>query len=451
MRRTRTGEGTSHEGRVGPGAGPGAGPGPGPGPSNRTPGSYGTGPARTVLPIRTAAHPADQDVPGAVRQVLKEILRERVEDCASLDPTFTEDIAERVAEFTLDGGKRLRAQFLWWGLRACGGGGAAGEADTALRLAAGLELIQTCALLHDDVMDGSAFRRGKPTLHVALAARYGAARGGPGEPFGRAAAVLAGDLALSWADDTVAEAWDAQRVPRDVRRRVRGVWRAMRTEMVAGQYLDLHGQVTGTREVSVAVRTATLKSALYSVERPLALGAALAGADERTTRALCAAGRSTGIAFQLRDDLLGVFGDPRKTGKPSGDDIRDGKHTYLTAVARARAERSGDRAVTELLDASLGDASLSEEGLERVREALVRTGARDLVQGEIARLVTVADRHLTSVPLVERGENGLRGLLGAVAATPPGTHGRAHPPPHPESRPRPHAPAPGGSFQERDR
>jgi geranylgeranyl diphosphate synthase type I len=349
--------------------------------------------------------------------MLQEVLAERVRECAALDATFAEDVAGRVADFTLNGGKRLRAQFLWWGLRACGGG--AREADTALRLAAGLELIQTCALVHDDVMDGSPVRRGRPALHVALDARHGGSgAAGPGESFGRAAAVLAGDLALSWADDVVAEAWDAGPVSAEVRGRVRALWRAMRTEMVAGQYLDLHCQVTGSRAVSAAIRTATLKSALYSVERPLALGAALAGADERTTGALCSAGRCAGIAFQLRDDLLGVFGDPRETGKPSGDDIRDGKLTYLTAIARARAEASGDRAVTALLDASLGDASLSDEGLERVREALVETGARDLVEAKIERLVAVGHRHLASVPFVARAESRLRDLLGTVAAVP---------------------------------
>ncbi|WP_433544168.1 polyprenyl synthetase family protein (plasmid) [Streptomyces sp. CA-294286] len=411
MRRTRTDESSSDSERVRPGSGQELWSAPA-----RPRALHGREPVR---PSCTDTHEVDRDVPKAVRRVLQEVLRERVRECAALDDTFAEDVAGRVADFTLDGGKRLRAQFLWWALRACGGGSRQAEADTALRLAAGLELIQTCALVHDDVMDGSAVRRGRPALHVALAARYaGPDPAGPGEPFGRSAAVLAGDLALSWADDVVAETWDAAAVSAEVRQRVRGLWRAMRTEMVAGQYLDLHGQVTGSRAVSAAIRTATLKSALYSVERPLALGAALAGADDRTTGALCSAGRCAGIAFQLRDDLLGVFGDPRTTGKPSGDDIRDGKLTYLTAVARARAETGGDRAVTALLDASLGNASLSDEGLERVREALVETGARDLVEAKIERLVAVGHRHLASVPLAPRGGSRLRALLESVAAAP---------------------------------
>ncbi|MFF0740329.1 polyprenyl synthetase family protein [Streptomyces sp. NPDC004111] len=383
--------------------------------SARTPAAHGppfVRPGRVV-----AARTVDADVSGAVRQVLQELLQERLQECAVLDSTFATDVAERTADFTLNGGKRLRAQFLWWGMRACNGGTGADTTDVALRLAAGLELIQTCALVHDDVMDGSAVRRGRPALHVALGARYGGSGAdGPGAEFGRAAAVLAGDLALSWADDVVAEAWDVTAVPTDVRARVRSLWRAMRTEMVAGQYLDLHGQVTGSRAVSAAIRTATLKSALYSVERPLALGAAVAGADARTSAALCSAGRCAGIAFQLRDDLLGVFGDPRETGKPSGDDLRDGKLTYLTAIARARTEASGDRAATALLDTSLGDAALSDEGLERVRDVLVTTGARALVEAKIVRLVAVAHRHLASASLVPRAEGRLRDLLGSVTA-----------------------------------
>lgn len=142
------------------------------------------------------------------------------------------------------------------------------------------------------------------------------------------------DLALAWADDVIA---DTPLAP-DTALRVRGLWSSMRMEMVAGQYLDIQGQATSSLSLARAIRAACLKTALYSVERPLALGAALAGADDRTTAALCSAGRCVGIAFQLRDDLQGIFGTPEATGKPAGDDIRSGKPTYLIAVARARAE-----------------------------------------------------------------------------------------------------------------
>ncbi|MBQ0985362.1 polyprenyl synthetase family protein [Streptomyces sp. F63] len=378
----------------------------------------------------------DADVATAVGHILDGVLRERVTAAAGIDDVFARDIAERVMRFTLGGGKRVRSQFLWWGLRACGGGRDAGAVESALRVAAGLELIQTCALVHDDVMDDSPLRRGRAAVHVELAAQYGkpagrepsrhGARGGPDEPFGRAAAILAGDLALAWADDTLAEAPLAP----DTRLRVRGIWRAMRTEMVAGQYLDLHGQATGSRSMVRAIRTACLKSALYSVERPIALGAALAGAGERTTRALCSAGRCAGIAFQLRDDLLGVFGDPEHTGKPSGHDIREGKPTYLVAVARARAEADGDGAALAVLDGALGDPGLSADGLRRVRAVLTGTGARALTQTKIDRLVAQSARHLAGAAVEPVAGRRLRALLSAVAGADPGPDRAASGPGH---------------------
>ncbi|MEV4916819.1 polyprenyl synthetase family protein [Streptomyces tirandamycinicus] len=354
----------------------------------------------------------DADVPAAVGSQLEALLQDRVADASALDGVFAADVAGPLARFTLDGGRRMRSQFLWWAMRACGG--AAAEAPAALRTAAALELIQTCALVHDDVMDGSPRRRGGPSFHARLAARYpGAASPGTGAaPFATAAAVLAGDLALSWADDIVAgtDFGDA------VRHRVLADWRAMRTEMVAGQYLDLHGQATGSRSVAQAIRTACLKTAQYTVARPLSLGAALAGADARTTRDLCAAGRYAGTAFQLRDDIEGVFGDPLVTGKPSGDDIRSGKLTYLAAVARARAESRGDRAALSVLESSLGDVDLTEARLHRVREVLTDTGALAVVEERIGRLVAAGERRLCAAALSPVAAHHLRTLLARVTA-----------------------------------
>ncbi|MEU5895242.1 MULTISPECIES: polyprenyl synthetase family protein [Streptomyces] len=353
----------------------------------------------------------DADVSAAVHRTLEGILHGRLEEARSIDPAFAGDIADRVARFTLRGGKRIRSRFLWWGLRACAGGAGPGQVDAALRLAAGLELIQTCALVHDDVMDGSPLRRGRDAVHVDLQNQYGASEK---QDFGTAAAILAGDLALSWADDVVAATvLDPARA-----HRVRGLWRAMRAEMVAGQYLDLRGQATGTRSMTGAVRTAVLKTALYSVERPLALGAALAGADDATTGALCSAGRCAGIAFQLRDDLFGAFGDPGETGKPSGDDIRDGKGTYLLAVATARAEAAADHDVLALLDRCVGRADLSEDDVREVREAFVTTGARGIVEDKIRKLVGQAHRHLAAGALVPHADRRLHELFRGVAGLP---------------------------------
>lgn len=361
------------------------------------------------------ARTVDADVAGAVLRTAGVVLGERIAQTAAIDADFSRDLAEGVADFTLSGGRRARPQLLWWTMRACGGGASAADTEAALRLGVAIELIQTCALVHDDVMDRSLLRRGRPAVHIDLANRPGPVPGSVlGEAFGTSAAVLVGDLALAWADDTVA---DTDMSPA-VRRQVQGVWRAMRTEMVAGQYLDLYGQATGTRSAAAAMRTAYLKSALYSVERPLVLGAALAGADQRTTRALSSAGRCAGIAFQLRDDLLGVFGDPAVTGKPSGGDIREGKPTYLLALARARAQESGDRRTRFLLDSAVGCADLSEAALAEVREALTSTGARADVEDRADLLMRHAGRHLAEADVEPGAGHRLLGLLRTIAGAP---------------------------------
>ncbi|MFF3754870.1 polyprenyl synthetase family protein [Streptomyces sp. NPDC002018] len=360
----------------------------------------------------------DADVPGAVGRVLEEALRERLAESEATDHAFAHDIARRLARFTLRGGKRTRSQFLWWGMRACGEASEV-RVGAALQLAAGLELVQTCALVHDDVMDDSATRRGKPSVHAEIAEQYAAVpAGGPRESFARSAAILLGDLALAWADDLAEDI----ELPAPTRYRVRRVWRVMRTEMVAGQYLDVLGQAASSWSApwsaARAIRIARLKSALYSVERPLDLGAVLAGADARTTRSLRSAGRCAGLAFQLRDDLLGVFGDPRDTGKPAGEDIRRGKLTYLIAVAHARAEADGDRASVAVLESARGDALLTDAGLDRVRSVLVSTGARTMVETKIVRLMSHSARHLAAAAVEPTAGRRLYGLLHAVAGVP---------------------------------
>ncbi|MFF9851182.1 polyprenyl synthetase family protein [Streptomyces litmocidini] len=335
----------------------------------------------------------DQNVPAAVRERLGEILERRLEEAEAADPVFAADIAGRVARFALDGGRRLRSAFLWWAMRGCGGG--AREAPRALGAAAALELIQTCALIHDDVMDGSAVRRGRPTVHVGIDGQYGTAgRASPCGTFGGAAAVLAGDLALAWADDAFAEA--VRGAPAE--ERAADAWRVMRMQMVAGQYLDLHGQVTRATSANRAMRTAVLKTALYTVGHPLALGAVLAGASEHTVGRLRAAGWSAGLAFQLHDDVQGAFGDPATTGKPIGEDIREGKATYLLAVARELCLRDGDHVGLRLLDevggapaarardADGGAPPVRAVDVDRVLELLETCGARESVSRHVEEL-----------------------------------------------------------------
>ncbi|WP_326593235.1 polyprenyl synthetase family protein [Streptomyces sp. NBC_01294] len=369
-------------------------------------------------PTIPAAATVDLDPADEVTRELERCCAEFLAHCRSLDAVFTTDVAERLADFTLGGGSRIRSRFLWWALRACGGSDT--HVPAALRVAAALELIQSCALVHDDVMDQSAVRRGSPSFHAQIDLQYPASAPAhiPGRPspFAQAAAVLAGDLALSWADDLVAAADLDPRVRTDILR----IWRAMRTEMVAGQYLDLHGQATSSCSAGQAIRTICLKTARYTVERPLALGAALAGADDSTAHALAAAGRCAGIAFQLRDDLLGVFGDPEVTGKPSGDDIRSGKATYLLALAHARARATGATDVVDLLkECRESGAILSGPDLARVREALHATGAPAQIEQQIERLAHASERHLAAAHLHSPAAQQLGELLRQVASPSP--------------------------------
>ncbi|MER5184727.1 polyprenyl synthetase family protein [Streptomyces sp. NPDC002896] len=349
-------------------------------------------------------------MPAAVGRVLDQVLADRVDRARTLNPLFADDVAERVARFS-QGGHRTRSQLLWWALRACGGNDRA-SVVAGLRVGAALELLQTCALVHDDVMDDSALRRGRSALHADVCAQYaGAAAPARLEPFGKASAILAGDLALAWADDLMAETT----LEPEVARRVRPMWSDMRTEMVAGQYLDIHGQAMASHSLPHALSTACLKSARYSVERPLALGAALARTDETTMRALRSAGHCVGMAFQLRDDLNDIFGDSRQTGKPVGGDIREGKPTYLIALARARAEASGDRHTLAILEHSLGRSDLSEADLDKVRDVLVATGARAMAEARIGRLVAQGLHHLDSALLDPEGGRRLRHVLNSAA------------------------------------
>ncbi|MFJ7072264.1 polyprenyl synthetase family protein [Streptomyces sp. NPDC098781] len=349
----------------------------------------GLRPTVSAGPAARAGSPATTlDATNAIRNVealLEQVLDTRLCQAREVDPVFAAHVADRVAGLIRRGGKRLRTAFVWCGWRAAGG---SGDTTALWQTGAALELLQACALIHDDVMDGAQLRRGGPAVHVELAGLLGTARTtGSSESFGACAAVLAGDLALTWADDLMTET--ALRSPHGSR--LYDEWRAMRGEMVAGQYRDLYAQATGSSEVGEALTVATLKSARYTVERPLTLGASLAGADARVLDALRSAGRCAGLAFQLRDDLLGAFGDSSLTGKPVDDDLRSRKLTYLLAVAVELAEASGDDAAAEAF--APGAAQRSQLVVERMRAALERTGARAVTESKIAELAAMSLRH----------------------------------------------------------
>jgi geranylgeranyl diphosphate synthase type I len=326
----------------------------------------------------------DADLPTAVTEALRRFLDARRETCTALAPEFV-DAVDDLADLALGGGKRLRPTFAWWGWRAAGGPAAADapHPGVVLHAVAALELIQACALVHDDLIDDSLLRRGKPTVHAVWTARH-RERGwiGSSERLGAAVAILVGDVALAWADDMLrAAGLDAAALARAT-----PVWESMRTELLTGQFLDVVGHATDLSTPEGVLRISRYKTAAYTIERPLHLGAALAGADDDVVAAYRGFGTDLGIAFQLRDDLLGVFGDPSVTGKPAGDDLREGKRTLLVALARQHP----DRAAAAPLEHALGKPDLTTEDVAAARDALTDLGVVAEVEERIAALTTSA-------------------------------------------------------------
>ncbi len=352
-----------------------------------------------------ATSPLDAaDLRVRVQSVVDEVLAQQTTVLAKV----SDDLAPMVDALTalLAGGKRLRPAFCYWGWR-----GAHGDAefdDAALRAAASLEFLQACALIHDDVMDGSDTRRGLPSAHRRFAGVHrGAEWLGSPESFGIGAAILLGDLCLSWADEVLL----TTAFPHEALRRGKDVYDEMRTELMAGQYLDLLEQARGGGSVERALRVVRFKSAKYTIERPLHLGAALAGADESMMEAYSGYGLPLGEAFQLRDDILGVFGDPQETGKPAGDDLREGKRTVLVAIA---VERSSPKQAA-VMRRHLGDPGLDTTGVDALREIITETGARDYTENLIAELLENALAALHTAALEPDAREVLTGL--AFAAT----------------------------------
>ena len=311
---------------------------------------------------------------------------------------------DAVSDFLLIGGKRMRPAFCYWGYRGAGGA----DSDAVVTAAACLELLQACALIHDDVMDGSDTRRGQPAMHRRFAAVHRSAgwHGAP-EAFGTSAAILIGDLCLIWADELL----NTSGLPAEALLRAELVYDEMRVELMAGQYLDLLEQVQGGGTVDSALRVARYKSAKYTIERPLHMGAALAGAGPEVVAGYSGYGLPLGEAFQLRDDVLGVFGDPSQTGKPAGDDLREGKRTALVAMAVAAATP----AQAALVRRHLGDPHLSETGVAELREVIQDTGALDRVEALIQRLRDEALEALDAAPVEAQAREVLVDL--AIAAT----------------------------------
>jgi geranylgeranyl diphosphate synthase type I len=334
----------------------------------------------------------------------------------SIVTTISPDLAVLV-DFSrqfLSGGKRFRATFAhlgWMSVPASSGHPGAPVVDPdagtlqpgIVAAASALEVFHAAALVHDDIIDNSDTRRGAPSAHRRFESLHGAEGwAGNAGGFGTASAILLGDLLLGWSDELLDEGLDGA-PDRVSARRARAEFNRMRTEVTAGQYLDiLEEQAWVTQAESEllgrAVRVIVFKSAKYSVQAPLVIGAALAGADDHHLDALRAFGLPLGIAYQLRDDLLGVFGDASVTGKPSGDDLREGKRTVLIALARERLD-SGDLASVDRL---LGRPDLSADQIGSLQQIIRDSGAVDRVETMIQENVAAALAVLAGSP-VEAG------------------------------------------------
>lgn len=350
------------------------------------------------------------DLRQRVQATLDAELVHQGEVLAELGPDVS-DLVSAIATL-LQGGKRLRAGFLYWGYRAAGGA----DSPALVRAASAMEMFQAAALIHDDVMDDSDTRRGQPAAHRAFAAWH-TERGweGAADRFGLAGAILAGNLCLNWTEELYATSG----LPVEALARGRGVFDRMRTQLMGGQFLDVVESFRPWADLGVDERVArarrviAYKSAKYTIEHPLLIGASAGGLGAEALAGLSAYGLDLGTAFQLRDDLLGVFGDPVTTGKPAGDDLREGKRTVLLAYALDGASRDG----RVLLGRFVGMPDLSGVEVDALREVIAGSGAVERVEADIATLADAATQSLAQVSgLDEEARAALAQLVSLTTA-----------------------------------
>jgi geranylgeranyl diphosphate synthase type I len=324
------------------------------------------------------------DVASRVDKRLESLLAVERERWAKVDADLVPPIDE-IARLVLAGGKRLRPAFCFWGFV-----GAGGDPTDELVIDAGaaLELLHAFALFHDDVMDGSLTRRGELTTNAKFEARHGSEKlAGESRRFGDGVAILVGDLAYVYSDQLMRnaspQAWT--------------IWNELRIELNFGQYLDMLGSAMNERRREKAERICRYKSGKYTIERPLHLGALLAAPTRNDLiPVLSTYGLPLGDAFQMRDDVLGAFGDTAITGKPVGDDLREGKPTPLMALATARANSA------QLKELQLvGNQDLTPEQIARVQEVIRETGALDELETVITRLTDEAIAAVGHVPFTQ--------------------------------------------------
>lgn len=313
-------------------------------------------------------------------------------------------VATAMQNFLLDSGKRLRPIFAYIGFLATG----SEPTKEILRACATLELVHVCALMHDDVMDGSDTRRGAPSVHRAFEKMHiSQSLKGSAEQFGISAAILIGDLALVWS----AKALHQSGIATSDLIRAQAMYDEMRVELMAGQYLDIYEQALGSQSVERSLKVARYKSGKYTIERPLHFGAALGSAKpENYYEIFSKFGLPLGEAFQLRDDVLGIFGDPAETGKPAGDDLREGKRTVLIAKTMELANEADKVKISK----ALGNPNLSAEEVIAIREVITNCGALAEIESLISNLTKEALNAIDSKLITEESKKFLIELANLV-------------------------------------
>ncbi len=364
--------------------------------------------------------PLGQEFRDAISSAITGFLGEQASVLDSVGPELAP--VQLMAGQLLCGGKRVRPAFCLWGYVAAAGPPSADDLGPLLAAAASLDVLHVSALVHDDVMDSSDLRRGRPAAHRQFEALHANAGWiGESAAFGKAGAILLGDLLVMWSVQML----QAAGLDQSALERALPIVEAMRTEVTCGQYLDIVAQAHPLRQRAPAIgalqpnielaldeasRVVEYKAARYTVQRPSQMGAALGGGDDQLYYALGAYGSPLGRAFQFRDDLLGVFGDPQVTGKPAGDDLREGKRTVLVAHAFAHAGEFGQ----QLLLRRLGDPDLDAEGVDELQQVITESGARDAVESMISDSYERALKALHEVDMTDEGRVGLTALADAA-------------------------------------
>lgn len=325
--------------------------------------------------MSSQANAALQEIRDAVEIELANFLGQQANFLLSISSDLA-PVSQALSSFLLDSGKRLRPMFAY-----CGYISAGAELTTPIiKAIASLELLHACALIHDDLIDGSDTRRGKLSIHRHFESIHVQEElEGFAPAYGLAAAVLLGDLALVWSNHLLNTSGLA---PTQLEN-VLPIYDEMRVELMAGQFLDIHEQTQKTTNLARSMKIARYKSGKYTVERPLHIGGALSQRQSpELFSALTAYGLPLGEAFQYRDDLLGVFGDPQTTGKPAGDDLREGKRTVLIALT--------DLACTDAMRQEsrkyFGVPDLDSRGVSILQEIIVSSGAREKLETMINEL-----------------------------------------------------------------